>query len=33
MRGQHIDIEPVGRQGFGFDPGTDRNQLFPNPLT
>jgi hypothetical protein len=33
LRGQHIDIEPVGRQGFGFDPGTDRNQLFPNPLT
>ena len=29
LRGGHIDIEPVGRQGFGFDPGVDRNEVFP----
>lgn len=32
LRGGHIDIEPAGRQAFGFDPGTDRNLLFPAPL-
>jgi hypothetical protein len=29
LRGGHIDVEPVGRQGWGFDSGIDRNQLFP----
>lgn len=33
LRGGHIDIVPVGRQGYGFDPGTNANLLFPPPLT
>jgi hypothetical protein len=32
LRGGHIDVEPVSRQGYGFDVGIDRNQLFPLPL-
>jgi hypothetical protein len=33
LRGQHIDIQPVGRVAYGFDIGIDRNHLFPAPLT
>jgi hypothetical protein len=33
LRGSHIDIEPVGRQGFGFDAGIDSTQMFPFPLS
>ena len=31
LRGGHIDVEPIGRQGWGFDAGVERAHMFPIP--